>query len=118
MSPHNVVNHSSHKEATIHRSSNHTWSSPFPSNPSSIGTPPDSPQPSACQPSEPSLSESDVEDKEWQESEDSEDEYDYVEDEEDEEETWAAIEKKPLAAKKGKRVEAKKRNQWTEVFVR
>jgi hypothetical protein len=25
--PHNVVNHSSHKEATIHRSSNHTWSS-------------------------------------------------------------------------------------------
>jgi hypothetical protein len=27
MSPHNVVNHSSHKEATIHRSSNHTWSS-------------------------------------------------------------------------------------------
>jgi hypothetical protein len=27
MSPHNVVNHSSHKEATIHWSSNHTWSS-------------------------------------------------------------------------------------------
>jgi hypothetical protein len=27
---HNVVNHSSHKEATIHRSSNHTWSSPDP----------------------------------------------------------------------------------------
>jgi hypothetical protein len=27
ISPHNVVNHSSHKEATIHRSSNHTWSS-------------------------------------------------------------------------------------------
>jgi hypothetical protein len=25
--PHNVVNHSSHQEATIHRSSNHTWSS-------------------------------------------------------------------------------------------
>jgi hypothetical protein len=30
MSPHNVVNHSSHKEATIHRSSNHTWSSVSP----------------------------------------------------------------------------------------
>jgi hypothetical protein len=29
--PHNVVNHSSHKEATIHRSSNHTWSSISPS---------------------------------------------------------------------------------------
>jgi hypothetical protein len=29
ISPHNVVNHSSHKEATIHRSSNHTWSSGF-----------------------------------------------------------------------------------------
>jgi hypothetical protein len=28
ISPHNIVNHSSHKEATIHRSSNHTWSSP------------------------------------------------------------------------------------------
>jgi hypothetical protein len=28
ISPHNVVNHSSHKEATIDRSSNHTWSSP------------------------------------------------------------------------------------------
>jgi hypothetical protein len=28
ISPHNVVNHSSHKEATLHRSSNHTWSSP------------------------------------------------------------------------------------------
>jgi hypothetical protein len=27
ISPHNVVNHSSHKEATIYRSSNHTWSS-------------------------------------------------------------------------------------------
>jgi hypothetical protein len=27
ISPHNVVNHSSHKEATIHWSSNHTWSS-------------------------------------------------------------------------------------------
>jgi hypothetical protein len=27
ISPHNVVNHSSHQEATIHRSSNHTWSS-------------------------------------------------------------------------------------------
>jgi hypothetical protein len=27
ITPHNVVNHSSHKEATIHRSSNHTWSS-------------------------------------------------------------------------------------------
>jgi hypothetical protein len=27
ISPHNVVNHLSHKEATIHRSSNHTWSS-------------------------------------------------------------------------------------------
>jgi hypothetical protein len=27
ISPHNVVNHASHKEATIHRSSNHTWSS-------------------------------------------------------------------------------------------
>jgi hypothetical protein len=27
ISPHNVVNHSSHKEATIHQSSNHTWSS-------------------------------------------------------------------------------------------
>jgi hypothetical protein len=27
VSPHNVVNHSSHQEATIHRSSNHTWSS-------------------------------------------------------------------------------------------
>jgi hypothetical protein len=27
ISPHNIVNHSSHKEATIHRSSNHTWSS-------------------------------------------------------------------------------------------
>jgi hypothetical protein len=27
ISPHNVVNHSSHKEETIHRSSNHTWSS-------------------------------------------------------------------------------------------
>jgi hypothetical protein len=27
ISPHNVVNHSSHKEATVHRSSNHTWSS-------------------------------------------------------------------------------------------
>jgi hypothetical protein len=27
ISPHNVVNHSSHKQATIHRSSNHTWSS-------------------------------------------------------------------------------------------
>jgi hypothetical protein len=26
ISPHNVVNHSSHKEATIHWSSNHTWS--------------------------------------------------------------------------------------------
>jgi hypothetical protein len=25
ISPHNVVNHSSHKEATIHRSLNHTW---------------------------------------------------------------------------------------------
>jgi hypothetical protein len=29
ISPHNVVNHSSHQEATIHRSSNHTWSSPL-----------------------------------------------------------------------------------------
>jgi hypothetical protein len=29
ISPHNVVNHSSHKEATIHWSSNHTWSSPW-----------------------------------------------------------------------------------------
>jgi hypothetical protein len=27
VSPHNVVNPSSHQEATIHRSSNHTWSS-------------------------------------------------------------------------------------------
>jgi hypothetical protein len=27
ISPHNVVNRSSHKEASIHRSSNHTWSS-------------------------------------------------------------------------------------------
>jgi hypothetical protein len=27
ISPHNIVNHSSHKEATNHRSSNHTWSS-------------------------------------------------------------------------------------------
>jgi hypothetical protein len=27
ISPHNVVNHSSHQEETIHRSSNHTWSS-------------------------------------------------------------------------------------------
>jgi hypothetical protein len=27
ISPHNVVNHSSHKEATIHWFSNHTWSS-------------------------------------------------------------------------------------------
>jgi hypothetical protein len=27
ISPHNVVNHSSHKAETIHRSSNHTWSS-------------------------------------------------------------------------------------------
>jgi hypothetical protein len=27
VSPHNIVNHSSHQEATIHRSSNHTWSS-------------------------------------------------------------------------------------------
>jgi hypothetical protein len=27
VSPHNVVNHSSHKKATIHQSSNHTWSS-------------------------------------------------------------------------------------------
>jgi hypothetical protein len=27
VSPHNVVNHSSHQEATIHQSSNHTWSS-------------------------------------------------------------------------------------------
>jgi hypothetical protein len=27
ISPHNVVNHSSHQEATIHRSSNNTWSS-------------------------------------------------------------------------------------------
>jgi hypothetical protein len=27
ISSHNVVNHSSHQEATIHRSSNHTWSS-------------------------------------------------------------------------------------------
>jgi hypothetical protein len=27
ITPHNVDNHSSHKEATIHRSSNHTWSS-------------------------------------------------------------------------------------------
>jgi hypothetical protein len=27
ISPHNVVNHSSHMEATIQRSSNHTWSS-------------------------------------------------------------------------------------------
>jgi hypothetical protein len=27
ISPHNVVNHSSHQKATIHRSSNHTWSS-------------------------------------------------------------------------------------------
>jgi hypothetical protein len=27
ISPHNVVNHSSHKEGTINRSSNHTWSS-------------------------------------------------------------------------------------------
>jgi hypothetical protein len=27
ISPHNVVNHSSHKEATIHLSSNYTWSS-------------------------------------------------------------------------------------------
>jgi hypothetical protein len=27
ISPHSVVNHSSHQEATIHRSSNHTWSS-------------------------------------------------------------------------------------------
>jgi hypothetical protein len=25
ISPHNVINHSSHQEATIHRSSNHTW---------------------------------------------------------------------------------------------
>jgi hypothetical protein len=25
ISPQNIVNHSSHKEATIHRSSNHTW---------------------------------------------------------------------------------------------
>jgi hypothetical protein len=33
ISPHNVVNHSSHKEATIHRSSNHTWSSPIKSRP-------------------------------------------------------------------------------------
>jgi hypothetical protein len=30
ISPHNVVNHSSHKEATIHQSSNHTWSSLLP----------------------------------------------------------------------------------------
>jgi hypothetical protein len=55
---------------------------------------------------------------ERQESEDSEDEYDYVEEdeeeeeeeeeEEDEEETWAAIEKKRLAAKKRKWVEAKR----------
>jgi hypothetical protein len=30
ISPHNVVNHSSHQEATIHRSSNHTWSSMSP----------------------------------------------------------------------------------------
>jgi hypothetical protein len=30
ISPHNVVNHSSHQEATIHCSSNHTWSSPSP----------------------------------------------------------------------------------------
>jgi hypothetical protein len=29
ISPHNVVNHSSDKEATINRSSNHTWSSPW-----------------------------------------------------------------------------------------
>jgi hypothetical protein len=28
VSPHNVVNHSSHQETTIHRSSNHTWSTP------------------------------------------------------------------------------------------
>jgi hypothetical protein len=27
ISPHNVINHSSHQEAIIHRSSNHTWSS-------------------------------------------------------------------------------------------
>jgi hypothetical protein len=27
ISPRNIVSHSSHKEATIHRSSNHTWSS-------------------------------------------------------------------------------------------
>jgi hypothetical protein len=25
--PHNIVNHSSHQEANMHRSSNHTWSS-------------------------------------------------------------------------------------------
>jgi hypothetical protein len=53
-----------------------------------------------------------------------EDEYDYMEEdedeeeEEDEEETWASIEKKRLAAKKRKWVEAKKRNQQTEAFVR
>jgi hypothetical protein len=33
ISPHNVVNHSSHKEVTIHRSLNHTWSSPLPKGP-------------------------------------------------------------------------------------
>jgi hypothetical protein len=27
VNPHNIVNHSSHQEATIHLSSNHTWSS-------------------------------------------------------------------------------------------
>jgi hypothetical protein len=27
ISPHNIINHSLHQEATIHRSSNHTWSS-------------------------------------------------------------------------------------------
>jgi hypothetical protein len=29
INPHNVANHSSHQEVTIHRSSNHTWSSLF-----------------------------------------------------------------------------------------
>jgi hypothetical protein len=33
MSPLNVVNHSSHQEATIHRSLNHTWSSREPKPP-------------------------------------------------------------------------------------
>jgi hypothetical protein len=35
INPHNVVNHSSHKKVTIHRSSNHTWSShtPLPASP-------------------------------------------------------------------------------------